>query len=586
MAIYKIKAPDGNSYRIEGPDDATQQEIENEVIKQFPNAVNLPTSKPTPSAVDTLGNKAMRYGREAAYQVGSLGKNLAEGVIGTAGLIADTPAKIYDAAAYLAGGKPSPQFMKPAESFIQGLEQLGGTELAPRSATERVSADIQRGVGGAIGGLGIGKTLTTMASPIAQRVGNALSSVRGTFAPAIASPLASGVVREAGGSPNQQLAAALAGGMFPAGGATALKTMRGITPSSEAQFLLNRGLDLTPGQLKKGGSFDQLETAFENIPLVGQIIKAPKTKVEEDLRHMLIQESAAPNAVIPKSGKVSEMLDAAYDSFDPAYKTVHGFPLVLKNGKPVIVNVGQNVPMSRELRSAVNSRSVMATAETRTNVNEWLSDQLTKPIRNSEDLLNIRSSIRSQIREIKPVDNDASAKRKLLENAENVVTKTLESQLPPNLMDKLKNVDAKYANYKALEDAVFKGGEDVTLGQIERSLKQKSDKGTWARGGGSPLRPLVEAGKNVTAQTLPQTGARLAPLLATMGVIGKSPTGIPAGLVAAGLVGTQTGRNLARGAYGWQKTAAGRSLDDKTLQGLLEAEKARRMAELMSRRED
>lgn len=534
-----------------------------------------------PVGVDTASNKALRYAREAVRQAGMTGKNLAEGVVGTAGLVTDTPAMIYEALS----GRQAPQWTKPAQSFVQGMEQMGGQELAPANATERVVGDITRATGGAVGGLGVGQALTRTASPIMQGAGQVLSSPKGAFAPAVTSSLAQGVTRESGGGRGSQLAAALAGGLAPAGAAGILKGLTGVKPSPEAQLLVSKGLDLTPGQLRKGGILDQLETAFENVPVIGQIIKAPKDKVEEDLRHVLIQESAAPGAVIPKTGKASEMLDAAYDSFDPAYQSVHGFPLVLKSGKPVIVNVGQNVPMDRALQSAVNTKSVMATSEVRSNVNNWLQNQLSKPIKNSEDLLNVRSAIRSQIRKISATDVDAAAKRELLENAENIVTQTLESQLPPNLMQKLKAVDAKYANYKTLENAVFKGGEEFTPAQVERAMKQGADKGAYARGGGSPLRHIVEAGKQVTAQTLPQTGARLGPLLAAAGVIGKGTAAIPAALMGAGLVGTKTGRTLARGGYDWQNAAAARPLDYRTMQGLLEAEKARRMANLMAAQE-
>jgi hypothetical protein len=532
-------------------------------------------------AIDTLGNKAMRYGKEAVRQIGMTGKNLAEGVVGTAGLITDTPAMIGEALT----GRQAPQWMKPAQSFVQGMEQLGGKELAPANATERVVGDITRATGGAIGGLGAGQAMTRSASPMIRSAGQMLSSPKGAFAPAVTSSLASGVTRESGGGPAAQLAAALAGGLAPAGAAGVLKSVSGIKPSPSAQLLINKGVDLTPGQLNKGGLIDQLETSFENFPIIGQIIKAPKDKVEEDLRHALIQESAAPGAIVPKTGKASEMLDAAYDSFDPAYQTVHGFPLVLQKGKPVIVNVGQNVPMDKALQSVVNSRAVMATADTRSSVYGWIQNQLSKPIKNSEDLLNIRSAIRSQIRNIKATDVDSSAKRELLNNAEDVITKTLESQLPPNLMKRLQSVDAAYANYKKLEDAVFKGGENFTSAQVERSIKQGADKGTYARGGGSPLRPLVEAGKEVTAQTLPQTGARLGPMLATAGLIGKGAAAIPAALLSAGLVGTKTGRTLARGGYNWQNAAANRPLDARMVQGLLEQEKARRMANLLAGQE-
>lgn len=585
MATYRIKAPNGNFYRIEGPDDATQEEIENEVLRQFPAAA----SRPTPSAVDTFENKAMRYGREAMRQGGIAGKNLAEGVVGTFGLITDTPAKNYDAAAYLAGGKPSPQWMKPAESFIQGMEQLGGPELQPRDATERVVGDVQQGIGGAIGGLGAGQTLTKFAAPAAQRIGEILSSVKGAFAPAVASPLASGIVKESGGGRGAQLAAALAGGVAPAGGAAALKSMRGITPTPEAQFLLNRGMDLTPGQLNKGGFFDQLETSFENVPVIGQIIKAPKDQVEENLRHALIQESAAPNAIIPKSKKVSEMLDSAYKSYTPAYDTVKGFPLVLQNGKPVIFNAGRNLPLEQKIRSAVNTVTINSRPSDRNIVLRFLFDKeeglFSRKIDTSDDLLKIRSQVRTKRRDVKPNEVNAEIIRDLYGKAEEAITEALESQLPPNLIQRLKAVDAKYADYKKIEDAVFAGGEGFTLKQVERSLKKKADKSSYARGkSGGPFRELIEAGEAVTADTLPQTGARLAPLAATAGVLGTGVKAIPAALLAAGLVGTKTGRTLARGGYGWQKTAAGRPLDDRTLQGLLEAEKAQRMADLMSRR--
>ena len=37
MATYSISAPDGKTYRLDGPDGATQSEVEAEVIKQNPH---------------------------------------------------------------------------------------------------------------------------------------------------------------------------------------------------------------------------------------------------------------------------------------------------------------------------------------------------------------------------------------------------------------------------------------------------------------------------------------------------------------------------------------------------------------------
>ena len=182
-----------------------------EIAKEFGGVQAGQKSAATPSAIDTFSNQAMRYGREAMRQGGIAGKNLAEGVVGTFGLITDTPAKIYDAAAYLAGGKPSPQFMKPAESFIQGMEQLGGPELQPRDATERVVGDIQRGVGGVATGLGAGRALSSAVSPVTKKLAELLSSSPGRqLAVAGVTPVAGEITKQAGGGPAAQMAAQLA----------------------------------------------------------------------------------------------------------------------------------------------------------------------------------------------------------------------------------------------------------------------------------------------------------------------------------------------------------------------------------------
>lgn len=562
-------------------DKETEQLARNAYQKEF---TGLGPNK----GIDTLGNKALRFAREATRQTGAGLKNLAEGVVGTAGLVTDTPAMVYEALS----GRQAPAFTKPAQSFVQGLEQMGGQELAPQTSTERVIGDITRATGGAIGGLGAGQMLARSANPIMQGAGQVLASPRGAFAPAIASSAAQGITREAGGGKGAQLAAALAGGLAPASAAGGLKGFTGIKPSPEAALLMKEGIELTPGGLNKGGMLDMLETSYENA--LGKWITGPRQKAEQDVRHLLISKSAAPGATISKTDDAAKMLNEAYESFDPAYETVHGFPLVLQNGKPVIVNVGANVRLDKAFKTAIADKSITAQDQSRRIVSNFLENQLTKPIKQSEDLLNVRSAIRSKMRNLKPTDVDASATRELYEAAENQVTKALESQLPPELMQQLRAVDAKYANYKTLENAVFKGGENFTATDVERALKQNADKGSYARGEGTELRPIVEAAKKVTAQTLPQTGSRLV-IPSTLGLgaimfpgaaatLGKT-VAAPAAVGYLGLAGTKAGRTLARGGYDWQNAAAARPLDYRTIQGLLETEKARRMANLLASQE-
>jgi hypothetical protein len=46
MPIYSIAAPNGKTYQIDGPEGATQEDVQAQVLKQFPDAGNVPSSTP------------------------------------------------------------------------------------------------------------------------------------------------------------------------------------------------------------------------------------------------------------------------------------------------------------------------------------------------------------------------------------------------------------------------------------------------------------------------------------------------------------------------------------------------------------
>jgi hypothetical protein len=50
MPIYSISAPDGNTYKIEGPAGASQEQVQAEVLKQHPNAGSMPTKSASSGA--------------------------------------------------------------------------------------------------------------------------------------------------------------------------------------------------------------------------------------------------------------------------------------------------------------------------------------------------------------------------------------------------------------------------------------------------------------------------------------------------------------------------------------------------------
>lgn len=73
MTTYAIKAPDGNTYQIDGPEGASQTDVQNEVLKQHPTA-----AKTTPDPADThytppetpgIGRQLLDVGKDAAGTV-------------------------------------------------------------------------------------------------------------------------------------------------------------------------------------------------------------------------------------------------------------------------------------------------------------------------------------------------------------------------------------------------------------------------------------------------------------------------------------------------------------------------------------
>lgn len=512
MATYRVKAPDGNSYRIEGPDDATQEEIENEVLRQFPEAGAAATALATPSAVDTLENKAMRYGREAVRGIGSLGKNLAEGVVGTAGLLTDTPAKVYDVAASLVGGQPSPQFMKPAESFIQGMEQLGGPELEPRSGTERVIGDVERGLGGALGGLGAGQVLTKVAtSPVAKEVGQALSSVKGSVAPAVTSSLSSGLTREAGGGPGAQFLAGLSGGMTPAllsrrATSLAAATAKAEDQAANAERMANtlRGMEsgyVIPPTLNRPNLLSRTLESLSGKAATGQKAQI----LNQEVTNRLAREAIGLRKNQPITEKA---LSDLREKFSAPYREIESIP-PSKTTQEVVVG-----------RDPLTNQTI---TETVTNIID--------PKKILEDLKVARADARDSYNayKINPHPDTRKAAEKYKEIASDLEDQLEEIAIKsrkPNLVNKLREARQKIAKTYAVENALNIGSTNVDARLLGRQL----DKGAPLSGNLKDIALFAEANPAYVRESS-----------------GVTSPGVSGGDVAAATAAVATGHSIAGG---------------------------------------
>lgn len=427
--------------------------------------------------------------------------------------------------------------------------------LAPATTAERFSTAITGGVAGAGGGVGVGQQLANAGSQSVRQVGQVLASNPGLQVAQGVTGSASGeLAREAGLGPVGQTVASIAGSIAPSVAASAVqKVATGFSRTDEAQRLLDQGVDLTPGQLNPKGIYNQLEENVQSLPLVGPIVRSARENAREGFQRAAVQRGAAPGTTITQADPAT-MIDEAFESFRPLYDQAKGFPV-----RPEIVNQGANTRIDAALRTAIRNPGIIATTDQRKTVLGFVNSQLTKGIRTSDDLLDIRSSIRAEAR-ARIAQGDADSAR-LLNDAAEVVTKSLESQLPRPALNALRTADAQYGNYKIAERAVARakdrgGRADFTPNDLSEAVAQQSARGagqgSYARGGGGPQRELASDARAVLDARSPPTGARLAVLAPGAAALAIDPAvGTAINLATAGgvlaLSGTSTGRRIAAG---------------------------------------
>ena len=350
----------------------------------------------------------------------------------------------------------------------------------------------------------------------------------------------------------------------------------GLPVTPEARTLLNKGVDLTPGQMNPQGNLNAMESDLTKIWGIGPAFAGARKHAETQYKQLLINEAAAPGAKLTPNDDLSAMLDDAYKSFKPAYAPARPYPVQTVGIFPV---TGANRTLADDFADAVNDPNILSSDATKSTTAKWLQNQLTKAPKTTGDLIDLRSQVRSKIRSISGTSQDDIATKEILSNAEQALTQSLDNWLPQDVAAQVKAADAQYGKFKIVENAVGKGGDkDFTTFQASKAVREATDKGQYARGSGR-LRDLTSAGASTFIDT-PATGVR-AMNLPILIAAAKNPTlGIPGGLSLAGLTLTKTGRNIASGDTAFQ--AGLRDLGANTI-GRIPANAREAIAQLMNR---
>lgn len=322
--------------------------------------------------------------------------------------------------------------------------------------------------------------------------------------------------------------------------------VRGMERTPAARTLQRQGVDLTPGQANPGSTWSMLEESTQRVPFAGPRITAAREKGWQDTQSLIADQAAPPGYKPPARSNIQDSYNDLKDAYSEAYGNFKDYPMI-----PALVRVqGGDIPLSKAM-----SVSGAADSKSAKYVQNFINNELSRVKGrqlSSGDLLEIRSNIRTKMRDMAGNDNFPDAQN-LLKTAEQKATQVLESQLPPDAMQGLKAVDAKYGNFKVLEDAIARSKdqpEGFTPAQFSMAVKQSAISPGQYAGGGGRMRDISQASTDVFSPRVPMTGAQQPSQI--LGLAAAAPTalfygqGKPGQLARALLMGQTSGQQQIR----------------------------------------
>lgn len=214
----------------------------------------------------------------------------------------------------------------------------------------------------------------------------------------------------------------------------------------------------------------------------------------QDWEQGVVQRGAPPGATVT-GDTPQQLLDSAFEAYDPVYSTFKDWP-----AKARLLTPTRKTPLSVMLRNAVNSSTSMAGDDTRRNVGRWLEAKMGGLRRmegkNGEittgDLLKLRSSVRTKAREARRSNSgDAQERAELLDIAEDRIKQVIKTWLPKDKMTELNAVDRQYGVLKTIEKAIGRSkNHELTPDNLLAELRYGSSGKTTRE-----LRTLAQSGR-------------------------------------------------------------------------------------------
>lgn len=322
----------------------------------------------------------------------------------------------------------------------------------------------------------------------------------------------------------------------PAVGGTYSALTRGMDAAEGARTLGKRGVTFTPGQVDPESNWAMLEESMMGLPVFGPRVAKARQQGWRETQAVIAQEAAPPGYKVTPKDDPNEMFEDIYNAYTPAYDVAKGFPV-----SPVVMTPGANQSL---YLSMPPPRNIPSDAKSRNYATNFIDNQI-KFLREkgarmqSDDLLEVRSNFRKEIRKLESNPNAPFKAVDLLDRAEQQITNALESQLPKDATDALRAVDSKYVNLKVFEKALGKSRTatgEFSPAQFASAVAQSTPSTATYAAGGGPMRDISQAASEVFPTRQPMTGRQLPGQIA----------GIAAGALSYPFYGESQASKLAR----------------------------------------
>jgi hypothetical protein len=311
-----------------------------------------------------------------------------------------------------------------------------------------------------------------------------------------------------------------------------------VAAGDSANQLMQQGVRLTRGQQAPLSPANQLEQALQSTHPYGPAITNQRATGLADLQIAALNHARPPGVPPIKigsefeagMGSLSEGFNKAYQAIGdhPIYPAVHGVgggPLQT-TGSFMQGHMGVHFHGQGEsglVEKAVDGIKRLSPNQS-ASIKADVLDLLGKlPERKGAvgkigagDLMDVRSIIRSRARELMADHSaESSAAAEAYGAVEDVLTKSLKSQLPKDATKALDATDAAYRNFKILDTATRAARaspEGFTPRQLAMAASSGSSGAQIGRGDVNPLYDLALSGADVFRRTSQPTGERLVTL--------------------------------------------------------------------------